>query len=158
VSPHTWACEQTKQLDELWQQWHKQQMKTLSAAGQAAQPALDQQQEAPSAVPSQQQQAKENELLAAKERQELEAAYARASAARVSARKAAQHAAAARSQRLRAELMDLGRMLAEVDTLAAQMEVESTQAAAAVEQFEADLNRPRQLPRGSAGGSLCAAT
>jgi hypothetical protein len=158
VSPHTWACEQTKQLDELWQLWHKQQTKTLSAAGQSVQPAPDQQQAAPAAVPSQRTQAKEDALLAAKERQELEDAYARASAARASAKKAAQHAAAARSQRLRAELMDLGRMLAEVDTLAAQMEVESTQAAAAVKQFEADLNRSRQLPRSSVVGSLRAAT
>lgn len=142
VSPNTWACEQTKQLDELWQQWHKQHVKTLPAVAAAG----DQ--------PKQQADAQQ-ELLAAKERQELEVAYARASAARSSAKKAAQHAAASRSQRLRAELMDLGRMLAEVDTLAAQMERESTQAAAAVEQFEADLNsRNRQGLRASAAGSV----
>jgi hypothetical protein len=138
VSPNKWVCKQTKQLDELWQQWHKQQVKTSAAASDPPQ-----------------QQAEAQELLAAKERQELEDAYARASAARASAKKAAQHAAASRSQRLRAELMDLGRMLAEVDTLAAQMERESTQAAAAVEQFEVDLNsRTRQPLRTSAAGSV----
>lgn len=119
VSPNTWASEQTKQLDELWQHWHRQQAKA-QAAGGAAQDSTQQ-------------------LLDKEQRQELEAAYARASAARSSAKAAAQNAAASRSQRLRAELADLGRMLAEVDTLAAQMEVESGQAAAAVQQFEAEL-------------------
>jgi hypothetical protein len=143
VSPNTWACEQTKQLDELWQQWPKQQVKLSAAAGAPPQQQADAQQE------------EQQELLAAKELQELEFAYARASAARASAKKVAQHAAASRSQRLRAELMALGRMLAEVDTLAAQMERESTQAAAAVEQFEADLNsRTRQPLRTSAAGNV----
>jgi hypothetical protein len=149
VSPNTWCQTQTKQLDELWQQWHKQQLKALAAAG--TQPQQQQALAASQAVQKQQQ-----ELLDAKEQQELEGAYARASAARAAARKAAKNAAAARSQRLRAELLDLGRMLAEVDTLAAQVEVESTQAVAAVEQFEADLNSSRRARRSSAA-SLSAA-
>lgn len=123
VSPNTWASEQTKQLDELWQHWQTQQAKAQAAGGISA-----------ARVDSTHQQ-----LLDKEQRQELEAAYARASAARSSAKAAAQSAAASRSQRLQAELADLGRMLAEVDTLAAQMEVESGQAAAAVQQFEADL-------------------
>jgi hypothetical protein len=126
LSPHTWVNERTKQLDELWQQWHKQQVRAASAAGQQPPP-----EQGPD--PTQQ------PLVDEQQRQELDTVYARAAAARAAARKAAQHAANSRSQRLRAELMDLGRMLAEVDTLAAQMEVESTQAAAAVQQFEVDL-------------------
>lgn len=130
VSPNTWASEQTKQLDELWQHWQTQQAKAQAAAGGGA-------------AAAQEDSKQQEQLLDKEQRQELEAAYARASAARSSAKAAAQHAAASRSQRLRAELADLGRMLAEVDTLAAQMEVESGQAAAAVQQFEAELGVTR---------------
>lgn len=157
VSHNTWACEQTKQLDELWQQWHKQQIKAMAASGtqQQQQQQGDVRQQALALQHQQELQRKqEQQLLDERERQELEAAYARAAAARAAAKKAAQHAAASRTQRLRAELMDLNRMLAEVDTLAAQMEVESTQAAAAVEQFEADLYRSRASLRTSDAGSV----
>ena len=148
LSPHTWVNERTKQLDELWQQWHKQQVRAASAAGQQPPPV-----QGPD--PNQQ------PLVDEQQRQELDTAYARAAAARAAARKAAQHAANSRSQRLRAELMDLGRMLAEVDTLAAQMEVESTQAAAAVQQFEVDLVKRQSVRAGvvgrSSSSSLCVA-
>eukprot|EP00775_Hariotina_reticulata_P007922 gene7922-8118_t len=65
----------------------------------------------------------------------LDAAYARACAARQAARAAAERAAAARSQRLTAELVDLSRMLAEVDSLAESMQEQAAAATAAVEQF-----------------------
>lgn len=82
-------------------------------------------------------------LQLSQERNSMNAALARAAAAQQAAKIAAGRRASARSARVRAELHDFSRMLADVDQLAAQMHSEAVQAARAVTRAEQDMEASR---------------